>query len=402
MRGVCVPVCRYTPKIVSESSHSNIKSLLRRLAASHGAASSSVPSSSKETGDNAGISDGGGKDPGSSGSVPAATSLPLSAPSPSVSAASGSVPRPASPVSDSCRCRRRCRTHRRHRPRSGRRIRGSAAGTRRDSAGRAPRDRRCRRRRRRPLRRRRACGPGLGSAPSRADRGSRRARSCRMRRGRSRRRRRHRRRLRPRRRSSRQIEPHEFRDADPRPRSRSTPRDPPGRGSNGGTGLCFVEDNKVIESGFARTDEDIVERLRSVTSEPCLVAIDAPLVIPNKTGRRECERAISHCFGKHHAGAHSSNLGMSAFANGSRGARLCSQLSLEMDPEITPLVPTRRAIEVYPHPALVALFALPLTLKYKAKRGRSVNQRLAAFEVLCDLLESLRDATPRLQVRNPR
>lgn len=173
-------------------------------------------------------------------------------------------------------------------------------------------------------------------------------------------------------------------------------------GSNGGTGLCFVEDNKVVESGFARTDEEIIERLRSVTSEPCLVAIDAPLVISNKTGRRECERAISRCFGKHHAGAHSSNLGMSAFINGSRGARLCSQLSLEMDPEIAPLVPTRRAIEVYPHPALVALFALPLTLKYKAKRGRSIDQRIDAFEVLCELLESLHDATPRLQVRNPR
>ena len=173
-------------------------------------------------------------------------------------------------------------------------------------------------------------------------------------------------------------------------------------GSNGGTGLCFVDENKIVESGFARTDEEIIERLRPVTSEPCLVAIDAPLVISNKTGRRECERAISRCFGKHHAGAHSSNLGMPAFAHGSRGARLCSQLNLEMDPEITPLVPTRRAIEVYPHPALVALLALPLTLKYKAKRGRSIGQRLAAFEVLCELLESLRDATPRLQVRNPR
>src|SRR5262245_31513785 len=173
-------------------------------------------------------------------------------------------------------------------------------------------------------------------------------------------------------------------------------------GSNGGTGLCFVEDNQVVESGFARTDAEIIERLRPVTSEFCLVAIDAPLVISNKTGRRECERAISRCFGKHHAGAHSSNLGMPAFSNGSRGARLCSQLNLEMDPRITPLIPTRRAIEVYPHPALVALFALPLTLKYKAKRGRSVEQRRAVFEVLCGLLESLRDATPRRHVRNPR
>jgi predicted RNase H-like nuclease len=170
-------------------------------------------------------------------------------------------------------------------------------------------------------------------------------------------------------------------------------------GPNGGTGLCIATNARVVESAYARTDDEILHRLRAVTEGPCLVAIDAPLIISNPTGRRACERAISRCFSRHHAGAHSSNLSMRAFADGSRGARLCESLGLDMNPAIGRNRETRTAIEVYPHPALVALFDLPVTLKYKAKRGRSIEQRRTAFRHLAALLESLTDATPALDVQ---
>jgi predicted RNase H-like nuclease len=59
----------------------------------------------------------------------------------------------------------------------------------------------------------------------------------------------------------------------------------------------------------------------------------------------------------------------------------------------------RRAVEVYPHTAIVALFGLPSTLKYKAKPGRTLQSRAAALGELLDHLEALRTADPPLDVR---
>lgn len=63
-----------------------------------------------------------------------------------------------------------------------------------------------------------------------------------------------------------------------------------------------------------------------------------------------------------------------------------------MDPASTA---TRRAIEVYPHPATVVLFGLPKTLKYK--RG-AFGDRQRALLQLMTLIEELDTATPRLRV----
>jgi predicted RNase H-like nuclease len=55
-------------------------------------------------------------------------------------------------------------------------------------------------------------------------------------------------------------------------------------------------------------------------------------------------------------------------------------------------------IEVYPHPALVALFGLPRRLAYKARSGRSIDDRRVALRALIRLLESLYGADPPLDV----
>src|ERR1700694_236691 len=141
-------------------------------------------------------------------------------------------------------------------------------------------------------------------------------------------------------------------------------------GPKNNTGLCLVRDGAALESCLVRTDEEILAWLRPLTIGPCLVAIDAPLVVTNPSGRRRCESLISRVFNRSQAGAHSSNLGLSAFSNGVRAMRLAKALDLEHDPRIEPGLPVRRAVEVYPHPALIALCALDLSLKYKQKRGR--------------------------------
>lgn len=167
---------------------------------------------------------------------------------------------------------------------------------------------------------------------------------------------------------------------------------------NGGTGLCSVSDGRVDGSTRLISDDDMLEWLEERTREDVLVAIDAPLIVRNVAGRRPVEKIISRCFGSRHASAHSSNLSLASFRNGVRGEWLASALRLDIEPEFPPRTPVRRAIEVYPHTALVGLFDLPTTLKYKGKAGRTLAVRLSEFARLLALLESLRGWDPALQV----
>jgi predicted RNase H-like nuclease len=77
---------------------------------------------------------------------------------------------------------------------------------------------------------------------------------------------------------------------------------------------------------------------------------------------------------------------------------LVRRLGFGFDPEAIGRRPLRLALEVYPHPALVSLFALPRTLKYKAKRGRTLAGRRREFERLVTALRRLADFAPRLRV----
>lgn len=129
-----------------------------------------------------------------------------------------------------------------------------------------------------------------------------------------------------------------------------------------------------------------------------IVSIDAPLIVPNLTGRRDCERVISRCYGGRHAGAHSSNRSMPAFANGGRAHALVQRLGLDVDPVLDVGASVRRAIEMYPHPAIVTLLSLDRALAYKSKSTRSVATRKRAFESLFAGLEGLSHTQPALRV----
>ena len=94
----------------------------------------------------------------------------------------------------------------------------------------------------------------------------------------------------------------------------------------------------------------------------------------NPTGQRPCEAALNRDFAKFEAGAHPSNTGKPEFAKARAARRLAAALDLDIDPH-SPR--PRRAIEVYPHPATVALFRLGRTLKYKAKTGPQLRRSCA-------------------------
>ncbi len=172
-------------------------------------------------------------------------------------------------------------------------------------------------------------------------------------------------------------------------------------GTNAWTGIAAVsQDGELLLVDRVRTDEEIVDRLKPALGGPVVVAIDAPLIVRNQTGRRPCETMVSSVFGRFHAGAHSSNLSLPSFRDGPRGGRLAAMLGLDVDPGFASREPVRRAIEVYPHPATVTLFGLERVIPYKQKPGRTPDQRRAAILQLIEHVESLESATPPLQVRS--
>lgn len=163
------------------------------------------------------------------------------------------------------------------------------------------------------------------------------------------------------------------------------------------TGVAVLDETGLLcHAGAVRTDEEIVAAVRAVAQGDCVVGIDAPLIVVNETGSRPAEQALGRDFAAYEAGAHPSNTANPAFAGGTRGARIAGLLDLDTDPASRA---RRRALEVYPHPATVALFRLGQTLKYKNKPGRSLEQLRGELVTLIRLLESLENAKPALRLK---
>src|SRR5262245_20599710 len=160
------------------------------------------------------------------------------------------------------------------------------------------------------------------------------------------------------------------------------------------TGLAVLDPaGALVHVSTVRTDEQIAAGLAPYITGPCLVALDAPLIVRNATGNRPAEAALNRDFRAYEAGAHPSNTGKPEFRDGTRGARLCGQLGLDMNPRSGRL---RRALEVYPHPAIVAVFGLPRTLKYKSKPGRDLNFLRDQLHLLMSHVDRLGRADPAL------
>ncbi|MGH3330538.1 MAG: DUF429 domain-containing protein [Nocardioidaceae bacterium] len=162
------------------------------------------------------------------------------------------------------------------------------------------------------------------------------------------------------------------------------------------SGIAVLDaDGHLLHLSSQGDDEAIVATLKPYIDGDCLVAIDAPLVVENAAGNRPCEAALNRDFARYDAGAHPSNTRRREFVDGPRGALLATTLDLDMDPSSSS---RRRAIEVYPHPATVALFRLGRTLKYKHRTGRPLSQLRSELLRLMWLLEGLKNSPLPLHV----
>ncbi len=162
------------------------------------------------------------------------------------------------------------------------------------------------------------------------------------------------------------------------------------------TGVAVIDvDGRLLHVSSQTDDASIITALSAYAEGPSLVGVDAPLIVTNPTGNRPCEKALNQDYRAFQAGAHPSNTGKPEFALQPRGARLADAMGLDMDPHSTA---ERRAIEVYPHPATIALFRLGRTLKYKQRTGRTATDLRLALLQLMHLVETLKNAQPAMHV----
>ena len=157
-------------------------------------------------------------------------------------------------------------------------------------------------------------------------------------------------------------------------------------GNRARTGVAAAApDGRLLASTVVRTDEEIVAFVRRHAPGDAVAAIDAPLIVRNASGRRDCEAQVQRAFGRFGAGPYPANLANPAFAAGTRGARICTALDLDLRVDSTA---GRRAIEVYPHPAMIVLMELDRVIPYKNKAGRTLESLRAAFDRLLELMET--------------
>jgi len=162
------------------------------------------------------------------------------------------------------------------------------------------------------------------------------------------------------------------------------------------TGVAVADDaGRLVRVGTALSDDDIAAAVAPYLDGPCVVGIDAPIIVNNPTGFRPGETRYNRDFAPFEAGAQPTNRGNRLF-DPPRAGVLCERLGLDPDPNS----PTdRRALEVYPHAATIALFRLPRTLKYKRRSKDAAGRRTELLRLVA-LIEGLEHADPPLRVRD--
>lgn len=144
------------------------------------------------------------------------------------------------------------------------------------------------------------------------------------------------------------------------------------------------------------SDEEILGFIgKAAPSGPALLAVDAPLLVPNELGTRPCDREISQFYRKAKAVAYPANRRRVIRGEGLVSA--LARLGFSHQAAVEAQKPTRQAVEVFPHPAMVELFGLPEIFQYKARPGRSLEFRWGELSRYQELLRSLERAEPAME-----
>jgi predicted RNase H-like nuclease len=130
-----------------------------------------------------------------------------------------------------------------------------------------------------------------------------------------------------------------------------------------------------------------------------VVAVDAPLVMRNRTGIRDVEREMNREFRRFHAGCHAANLGRPFAQNVLSFSQRLANLGFGHGADMTARQKGRFQIEVHPHAATVNLFDLPRIVKYK--RGPRATRAKELHRLRRLMLSRLPLLHPALSLRLP-
>ncbi|MDI6839257.1 MAG: DUF429 domain-containing protein [bacterium] len=172
------------------------------------------------------------------------------------------------------------------------------------------------------------------------------------------------------------------------------------------SGIFALEckDNKIFQLTYnnsIKKDDEILDFIQANKGKGgCLVAIDAPLVVPNVKGTRPVDIEITKRFHSQEAGTLPANRNILKNNKGEvRGEVLVEKLEkigCEHSFEIKKHDRGFKVFEVFPHPAMVVIFDLSTILKYKAKKGRTLNFRLKELDRYKTYLSNLQKFVPPL------
>jgi predicted RNase H-like nuclease len=153
---------------------------------------------------------------------------------------------------------------------------------------------------------------------------------------------------------------------------------------------------RVVDEGWATSDDDILGFLAAHDQDGAVVALDAPLVVTNPAGtRRAGEAELQRRYGRVGAGPYPTNLGVL----GGR-VRAMELVGRSPRPYLTvPRDPGRGtgwwAVEVFPAPALVELGGLARAVRYKKGPPEARRAGLAAVAAVVGRLAA---ADPALRL----
>lgn len=169
----------------------------------------------------------------------------------------------------------------------------------------------------------------------------------------------------------------------------------------------FEGDEETMQfrcANILRADSEILDFIEgSVGEKPALIAIDAPLIVPNEDGRRIADAQVCDFFGKYNAGAYPASrklfLQWGETIRGEELSRKLESLGFKQDPYFTKNDKgSRKFFEVYPHPAMVVIFNLREIIRYKKKKGRPYETVWDEFQRYQKCLKKLETDFPELRI----
>ncbi len=172
-------------------------------------------------------------------------------------------------------------------------------------------------------------------------------------------------------------------------------------GERNPSGGAVIRNGRLLSTrGDLTSLESIVDFVASYLGPTtgAVVAVDAPLRVPNVSGIRPCERELNGEWARFQAGAHPANRQLLARSGDVRGEKLVDLLVQQHRfteaTSIPQKSPDRLICEIYPHPAHISLFKLDKTIKYKRGSVSARRQELIRYQ---QFLRSLREARPFLK-----